>query len=234
MATFVLVHGAWHGGWCWGRVWPTLQGQGHTVYAPTLTGAAGSLHLLSPAVDLCTHVQDIVGLLTYEELTEVVLVGHSYGGMVISAVAALAPERLRRLVYLDAFVPQDGQRIVDLVPAEFFARQLELARDHGDGWRIPPPPPARYGIVADDDVRWAAPKLCAWPLLTFTQAVSCADDPGIPRTYIACTEFEGPFGVFATRARSEPGWTYRALPTSHDAMVTMPGDLAELLLEAAG
>jgi pimeloyl-ACP methyl ester carboxylesterase len=212
---------------------PLLRNPRHEVFAPTLTGASGSGHLLTPAIDLGTHIQDVVGLLKYEDLDDVVLVGHSYGGMVISGVAALVPERLRRLVYLDAFVPRDGQGIIDLVPAEFFARQLELAKEHGDGWRIPPPPLARYGIVAEDDVRWAGPRLCEWPLLTFTQSIQCDDDPGIPRTYIACTAFDGPFGTFAERASTERGWQYRELQTSHDAMITMPEALAELLLEAA-
>ena len=108
-ATFVLVHGAWHGGWCWSRVAPLLRGAGYPVFAPTLTGLGERLHLLTPQVDLDTHVRDITSLLDYEDLHNVILVGHSYGGMVISGVAETAGTRLAQLVYLDAFLPEDGK-----------------------------------------------------------------------------------------------------------------------------
>src|SRR5438128_128006 len=104
MATFVLVHGAWHGGWCWKRVTPLLRAAGHEVYATTLTGLGERVHLASPNVGLALHVQDVVGVLEYEDLRDVILVGHSYGGIVISGVADRVPERLRHLVYLDALV----------------------------------------------------------------------------------------------------------------------------------
>src|SRR5919202_1722005 len=124
--TFVLVHGAWHGGWCCRRLIPLLRDAGHEVYAPTLTGLGERSHLLSPAIDLETHVRDVTGVLEYEELTGVVLVGHSYGGMVITGVAEDAAPRLAHLVYLDAFLPRDGECLMDLFSSR--AREATLQR----------------------------------------------------------------------------------------------------------
>src|SRR5579863_10548008 len=132
MATFVLVHGAWYGGWCWQRVIPFLAAAGHEVYAPTLTGLAERASELSPEVGLDTHVQDIVGLLVEKDLHGVVLVGHSYGGMVITGAVDQAPERIAHLVYLDTFVPRDGESMVDVSPLVIYL----LRRQALDGWRI--------------------------------------------------------------------------------------------------
>src|SRR5258705_1716413 len=112
-STYVLVHGAWHGGWCWKRVAPALRAAGHEVYTPTLTGLGERAHLANPAIDLATHISDVVNLLEAEELNEVVLLGHSYGGMVVTGVADRAPARLRRVIYLDAFLPEDGKSLLD-------------------------------------------------------------------------------------------------------------------------
>jgi pimeloyl-ACP methyl ester carboxylesterase len=118
MATYVLIHGGWHGGWCWARVAPILRAAGHDVYAPSLTGLGDRVHLLSPSVRLETHIEDVLGVLSYEDLRDVVLVGHSYGGMVITGVADRAADRVSHLVYLDAFVPRDGECLLDLLPEE--------------------------------------------------------------------------------------------------------------------
>src|SRR5438445_13579590 len=137
MATIVLVHGAW-GGASWERfVAPRLRAAGHLVFAPTLTGLGDRSHLSSPEVDLATHVQDVANVLFYEDLTDAILAGHSYGGMVVTGVAGRMPERLRRLVYLDAFVPEDGQSLFDLVGAERAASMRARAAANGDGWRVP-------------------------------------------------------------------------------------------------
>lgn len=133
MATYVLVSGACHGGWCWRRVVPRLRAAGHEVYAPTLTGLGERAHLLSPDVGLETHAQDVAGVLEYEGLRDVVLVGHSYGGMAITAAAELAAERLAHLVYLDAFVPRDGERLLDFLPPDARELTLSRARAEGDG-----------------------------------------------------------------------------------------------------
>ena len=125
MSTFVLVHGAWHGSWCWKRVRKALQDQGHQVFTPTLTGIAERSHLLSPTVNLDTHIDDVVNLIRWEELSDVVLCGHSYGGAVISGVADRIPDRIRSLVYLDAFLLEDGESLHDLLSEGQRQQQLD-------------------------------------------------------------------------------------------------------------
>jgi pimeloyl-ACP methyl ester carboxylesterase len=160
-ATFVLVHGAWHGGWCWKKVTPLLQAAGHELLTPTLTGLGERVHPLGPHVDLSTHVQDIAAVLEYEDLHNVVLVGHSYGGMVIAGAAERARGRLAHLVYLDAFLPEAGKALKDYAP---------LPPTREDGWRVPPPgPPSASGVTDERDVAWMTPRLGDHPHKTFTQ-----------------------------------------------------------------
>ena len=230
----MLVHGAWHGGWCWRDVGRLLRASGHEVFAPTLTGLGERAHLLEPGIGLDTHVRDVVGVLTSEDLSGVVLVGHSYGGLVISGVAEHADERISRLVYLDAFVPQDGQSLFDLLPPERRDLYRRGARERGEGWRVPAPPAQALGIADEARARWLATKLTPQPLRTFEQPVRLVSPaaPTVSRTYIHCTE--GPlapsFAPFAARYEDEPGWRYRELATGHDAMLTVPEELAEVLL----
>src|SRR4051794_4207860 len=155
MSTYLLVHGAWHSGQCWERVVPLLESAGHRVLTPTLTGYGDTAHLLSPEVGLDTHVDDIVGLITAEDLTEVVLVGHSYAGLVISAAANEVPDRIAQLVYLDAMVPEDGESAVDVMPTT--QALIDHAVKSGGGWRIPPlpefpPPMGLFGVTDPADV----------------------------------------------------------------------------------
>ena len=138
MATFVICHGGWAGGWQWREVGAQLRAGGHEVYTPTLTGLGERVHLAHPDIDLETHIQDIVMVLRYENLYNVILVGHSYGGMVITGVAEQVPERIAQLVYLDAFVPQDGQSLADLIGPELTAYIEQTVHGTGDGWRVPP------------------------------------------------------------------------------------------------
>ena len=236
MATYVLIHGGWHGGWCWKKVTPLLRAAGHEVFAPTLTGLGERVHLLTPAVGLETHVEDVLGVMHYEDLQQVVLVGHSYGGMVITGVADRAADRLAHLVYLDAFVPRDGQCLLDLIPPERAAAMREQAKTSGDGWRVSPLGPVeRFGVTAEADRRWASPKLGDQPRLTFEQPVRCASAAGaaLPRTFIRCTEHAGSgfSATFAERVRADTSWRYREVGTGHDAMITAPRELADLLLE---
>lgn len=235
MKTYVLVHGALHGGWCWRRVVARLRAAGHDVFTPTLTGMGERVHLASPVVGLDTHVRDILGVLSFNDLTDVILVGHSYAGMVISAVAEEAKDRLAHLVYLDAFTPRDGESALDLEPPATARAFAELARTHGDGWLMPPQEAYldRWGLRDDVDRRWVWGKLTAMPLLCFSQAVTLPANAcrSLPRTYIECLDprNEG-LRLSADRARQE-GWPVRSLATGHDAMITAPEELTNLLLE---
>src|SRR5450631_1591587 len=169
MSTYVLVHGAWHGGWCWQRVAPRLRAAGHDVYTPTLTGLGERVHLARPEIDLTTHVTDVVNLIQYEDLTDIVLVGHSSGGMVITGVVDQLPGRIAHLVYLDAFVPQPGQSLFDMVGPELEGSVKALADKEGDGWRVPPIVPL-FGLEDQADLDWGLRKFSPQPLGTFTQA----------------------------------------------------------------
>jgi pimeloyl-ACP methyl ester carboxylesterase len=233
MRPFLLVHGAWHGGWCWRRVAPLLRARGHDVFTPTLTGLGERSHLLSPLIDLDTHIQDIVQVLFYEDLTDVVLVGHSYGGVVITGVAEQAATCLTHLVYLDAFIPQDGQAHLDLLPPDRRAFFQEQAREQGEGWRVPSLSLAAFGVTDEADRTWVEARLTPQPLATFQQPIRLVEPvaSALPRMYIHCTgNTSGTFAPFAERARSTPGWRYEELATGHDAMLTDPQGLADLLL----
>jgi pimeloyl-ACP methyl ester carboxylesterase len=233
--TFVLVHGGWHGGWCWSKVSPQLRAAGHTVYTPTLTGLGERAHLLAPMIDLEWHIRDILNVLDYEDLESVVLVGHSYGGMVIRGVADRAPQRVQRVVFLDAFVPEDGQSALDLLAPERSAQLRDQAQTEGDGWRIPTQAPERYGVVDPADLEWARPRLGAQPLATLEQQLRITNPATmhqVRRSYIACTEFEA-FRPFARRAQTEPDWDYREVASGHDAMIIRPKELTDHLLAIA-
>ena len=237
MATYLLVHGGWHGGWCWRRVAEILRTAGHEVFTPTLTGLGERAHLLNPEIDLETHIQDVVGVLKWEDLRDVILVGHSYAGMIITAVAEHAAERLAHLVYLDAFVPKDGEALTDLIGPEFLATFTERVRAEGEGWRLPPLPLEVLGITEEADKQWMQPKLVDQPFKSFTQPVHLGGGEAagqLPRTFIYCNQPAiGPYDQFAERARAETGWRYREIATGHFPMVTAPQRTADRLLELA-
>jgi pimeloyl-ACP methyl ester carboxylesterase len=238
MATFVLVHGGWHGGWCWTKVAPLLRSAGHAVYTPTLTGLGERAHLLGPGITLETHAQDVLGVLTHEELTDVILVGHSLAGPVIATVADRAPEHLAHLVYLDATVVRDGESDLDCHPEA--VRERVLARPRLGGAVVMTPRAHPFGVTDEADARWVNAHLSPHPLRAFTDRVRLRhpDEFADRRTFIACT---GPDGLspdeftraMVERVRAETGWRYREMATSHDAMVTAPHELADLLLETA-
>jgi len=234
MATFVLVPGAWLGGWCWQRVTPLLQAAGHQVYTPTLTGLGERVHLARPETNLDTHIQDIVNLLEFEEVRDVVLLGHSYGGAVVTGVADRAPERLRLLVYLDTGAPPDGKSLFDLFGPERTAAVEAVAREQGDGWRwpIPPAEALRANVsmagVDEADMRWLYAKCTPQPLGTFRQPIRLTQSgpPPYGRALISCTaERSGP-NPLAEHARTSPDWLYRELSTGHWPMFSMPSELA--------
>ena len=236
MATFVLVHGAWHGGWKWRFVAPILRRAGHDAYTPTLTGLGERAHLAGPSIDLDLHVQDVAALLEMEELHEVVLLGHSYGGMVITGVAERCPERIRRLVYLDAFVPENGKCLLDYVSRAVPER---AAAFRGEGERfgsIAPPPLSLWGIARPEHIAFATPRETRHPFGTFTQPIRLANEAAraLPRTFIYCSSpATGTFDQFAAKYRNDPAWRFHELKTGHDAMILVPEDLAVILLQAA-
>jgi len=235
MTTFVLVHGAWHGGWCWARTARSLRNAGHEVHTPTLTGLGDRVHLMSRGVTLDTHIDDIVNLFEAEELNDVVLCGHSYGGMVISGVADRVPGRIRSLVYLDAFVPEDGQSALDFQPPERTAMFLELAREKGSGWLVPPVPAARFK-VNEADQAWVDRRCVPQPLACMTQKIRLtgAHKTVKRRSFIKAGAYvPSPFDRLYERMQRDPAWSAHSLPCGHDVMVDMPEELAKLLAAAA-
>jgi len=224
VSTFVLVHGAWHGGWCWRDVAAELRSAGHDVHVPTLSGC-GEKASLAAHSDLSLHVEELAGLLYFFDLREVVLVGHSYGGLPVAGAAARFGARVSRLVYLDAFVADDGQSLFDLLRPD---RRKFYEESAADGL-VPSPPPEAFGVVEQRD--WVGDRLTPQPLRTFTEPLSLSSEPPVRRTYIRCTQ--GPmtasFAGFAQRFRDTAGWDVVDFASGHDAMITRPLDLAALL-----
>ena len=233
MTTFVLVHGAWHGGWCWKRVRKALQSKGHEVFTPTLTGVAERSHLASPKVDLETHIADVVNLIRWEELDDVVLCGHSYSGCVITGVADRLPERIRALVYLDAFVLEDGQGLHDALPPRARAAQVDGANESGDGWRVPPIP-AAYFNVNEADRAWVDAQCTPQSLACFQQRLTLRGRmPPEKVTHVLATGYgQSPFAPFHELAKKK-GWRTATIDCGHDVMLDRPDDLVQMLLEAA-
>jgi pimeloyl-ACP methyl ester carboxylesterase len=223
IATFVLVHGAWLGGWCWKKVTPLLRAAGHEVFAPTLTGLGERAHLLTPEIDLDTHIEDIVAVLEYEDLTNVVLVGHSYAGMVIAGVAQKTAPRLAELVYLDSFLPENGKSLNDYLPAP---------HPSIDGWRIEPLDPlTAFGVSSELDLVWFTPRLGDHPERTFSQpmALSPAKTSALRQTYIQCSQLPY-FAAAAERAKRQGFRLFDLISANHSPMVTQPDELVRILL----
>ena len=227
MAVIALAHGAWSAAWAWKKVRPLMAAAGHQFFAPTYTGLGERAHLARPENDLETHIQDVLGVLKCEELRNVVLIGHSYGGMVATGVADRAAERLARVIYLDAFVPEDGQSLFDLVPHEHRQRQLDSVKT-GDGWRVAPNPVSPD--TSEEDAAWVMKFRMPQSVKCFSQPVRLDAEPRLPRTYVQCMRYaeRGPFGQFAARARAE-GWPSYELDASHSPNVTAPDALMALL-----
>jgi pimeloyl-ACP methyl ester carboxylesterase len=228
MATVVLAHGAWSSAWAWKKVRPLMAAAGHTFFTPSYTGLGEREHLANPSNDLDTHIRDVLGVIDAEELNDFVLMGHSYGGMVATGVADRARERISQLIYLDAFVPKNGQSLSDLVPPEQGQRMKDSAAQ-GDGWRVSPNPTP--GDTSPDDMAWVSRHRRPQSLKCFEQKLQITAEPSMPRAYIQCMKYaeHGPFNQFAKRAKSEPGWKSYELDTSHSPNVTAPEALVKLL-----
>jgi pimeloyl-ACP methyl ester carboxylesterase len=223
----VLVHGAWHGGWCWERVVPRLEAAGREVLALTLPGLGDRSDEAGPHIGIADHVNDIVETLESKDLTDVVLVGHSLGGVAIAGAAAKARGRIRRLVNLDALVPADGQSAFDLSSPGFRDRLEIQAAETGDGWKIQPIMKI-FGVTDEADLAWMTPQLKPQPIRTFRDPVhALSDAEAPPSTYIRC--LGAGFGETAERCRAK-GWPVLELDCGHDAMILDPRGLAVLLL----
>jgi pimeloyl-ACP methyl ester carboxylesterase len=209
-----------------------LRAKGHELFTPTYTGLGERFHLVNPAVGLTTHIDDVTALLFQEDLTGVVLVGHSYGGMVATGVADREPGRVAEIIYLDAFVPEDGQSVLGFQSAEECQRARELARVNGAGWLLPPSPLA--ADVPAADAEWLSARRMAQPLKTFEEPIRLTGAAaGVPRAYIYCTR-KPPgdiFAWFAGRARSDASWRYREIDSGHTPNATAPDRLADLIDE---
>jgi pimeloyl-ACP methyl ester carboxylesterase len=231
VATFVIVHGAWGGAWSWNKyIVPMLREAGQTVFPVTLTGLGDRSHLSSPEITLDTHIQDVVNVLFYEDLHDVILVGHSYGGNVITGVADRAPERLQQLVYLDAATPSDGQASADSFPGR--RDQIEeQARREGDGWKVPPgdAPPDQPAAI----IEWARPRRTPMPIKTMTTPVKLTrGETTLPRSFVYCTVGKTPGSNQAERAervRNNPAWRFFELNTGHNLHYTAPEQTVEIL-----
>ena len=235
MATFVVAHGAWSAGWAWKKMRPLLRSRGHELFTPTYTGLGERAHLASRDIDLETHIADVLGVLEYEDLRGITLIGHSYGGMVATGVADRATTRIAQLVYLDAFVPRDGQSLVDLISSEARQARTRAVESTGEGWRIPPNP--MPPDTAAEDVAWAMPRRVMQPRKTFEQPLRLTGAvERLPRAYIYCKRKAGddPFRQFADRLRNATGWKYFEMDASHSPHLTAPLELAALLEKIAG
>jgi pimeloyl-ACP methyl ester carboxylesterase len=233
--TYVLVHGAWHGGWCWRAVADALRAKGHHVFTPTQTGLGERKHLLSREITLDTFVDDLTNLIEMEELQNIILVGHSFGGSPISGVADRMPDRIGHLVYLDAVVLEGGQSPFSVLPPEVVAGRRKLVAEQGLGIAIPAPPVTAFGIAEDHpQAAWVRRHLTPHPVGTYESALRLDHSVGNgrPRTYIHCTNpVYGPLEASRQWVRRQQGWSWQEIATAHDAMVTVPAELARMLLD---
>jgi pimeloyl-ACP methyl ester carboxylesterase len=236
MVDFVLVHGTWGGGWQWGAVAARLRAAGHRVFTPTLTGLGEREHLVTPATGLDTHIDDVANVMAWEGLRDIVLAGTSYGGLVISGVADRMPERIRTLVYLDAALPQNGKCMLDLVPPERRAAVESLARQHGDGYRVP------TSLVLDTGIEDAGARAAYLARMSFHPLRSLLQPVRLEGRYLmvpnkvyvlAALKPTHRFAEYYEWASREPGWSARKLASNHFPMTTMPEETADLLMETA-
>jgi pimeloyl-ACP methyl ester carboxylesterase len=230
---YVLVHGLGLGGWCWQRVANQLRLQGHNVYTPSLTGSAERSHLATAEVNLDTHITDVVSVMKWEDLHDVILVGHSYGGSVVTGAADRAADRIQRLVYLDAFILRDGESVLSLQPSERVQYYEDMVKQKGDGWLVFPNSAEFYGLRDPNDRKWVDELSVPQPFGTLQQPLSLVqkEKPKYKRSYIWASGFtHSPFVRFAERVREDDDWDYHELPAGHMAMISHPDEVTSILL----
>ncbi|MBO0766843.1 MAG: alpha/beta fold hydrolase [Hyphomicrobiaceae bacterium] len=231
--TYVLVHGAWHGGWCWREVADTLRGMGHRVTTPTQSGLGERKHLLSNGITLDTFVDDVVNHIEAEELEDVILVGHSFGGTSITGTADRIPNRLRHLVYLDSVILENGGSVFGALPPDVVAARKKMVAEVGQGILIPPPAPTAFGIPANHlRTDWVKRRLTPHPVGTYESPLRLNHPVGNgkPRTYISCVDpIYAPLEGTRQWVKRQEGWTWQEIATGHDAMVTAPAELSGML-----
>jgi pimeloyl-ACP methyl ester carboxylesterase len=231
--TFVLVHGSSAGGWCYRRVADLLEQAGHKVYAPTLTGLGERSHLMSGLITLDTHITDVVNVIRWENLQDFVLVGHSYGGWIVSGVAEQAEGKISSIVFLDAFMPENGQRVLDTNSPRSRA-EIDEAQKKAEVSR--PAPPASVWKVNAKDQAWVNEKFTAQPVgVAFTPIrLTGARDRVPKKTYVRAKGYDNPnFESYYAKARSDRSWRTYEMPCGHEVMIDMPERTAEILLEVA-
>ncbi|GGC43050.1 esterase [Novosphingobium marinum] len=236
---FILVHGAWHGGWVWQRSARLLRSEGHDVFTPSLTGLGDRAHLLSPDISLTTHVRDITMLIESYELSDVTLCGHSYAGLVVGQVADQMPDRIAKLVLLDAFVPIDGMSVLDLSSGHAVREGIETAvreygnGEYGNGEYVPAPPAAQFQLRDQADSDWVDRHLGAQPFRTFTEKTSLtgAWRDADSLVYVAGTGSENPMTELWDAARADERIEFREIECGHNIMVDRPEDLHAILVE---
>ena len=225
---FLVCHGAWSAGWAWKKMHPLMQAAGHRLITPTYTGLGERAHLANPSIDLDSHIEDVMNVIKYEDLRDIVLVGHSYGGMVATGVADRARDKVKQLIYIDAFVPNDGQSLLDLYEADR-PRMQKLSKS-GDGWRVPPNPTPPDTSPAD--VEWLSMRRVDMPVKCFETKLKLQGGPlTLPRSYIYATRITpaDTFGPFARQTKNDPAWNYHEIDASHSPNVTAPDALMVLL-----
>lgn len=230
--SLVLVHGSCHGGWCWNKMIPFLKMYDHEIYTPTLTGLGERSHILYESINLSTHINDIVQVFEYQDLYDVVLVGHSYGGMVIGGVAEKIPDRIRSMVFLDAYIPQDGKSGFDLIPGLRDIYEQRRLKEEGKNWLVLSYTPEEFGVTSNDDINWMKSRLCPMPFHTHDEPLSIKEikPKRLSRTYITCTDF-GDSMFHSIKSKESAGWDYFELRRGHDSMITAPEELSRLLLK---
>ena len=228
--TYVLVHGAYHGGWCWRAVADLLCAQGHRVFTPTLTGLGERAHLLALDPDLNTHIDDIVQVIASEELSDVILVGHSYGGGVISGVVDRIPEKIAQLIYLDALVLAPGSAVLEHAPEETLAFYRSRTRAEGGDGVIPCPPASFFGIDSPEQIAWLERRLTPHPILTFMTPLQLQNPlgNGRPAAYIVCTDPQFTQTEPSRALAKAQGWKFYEIATGHNAMMSAPRELVDL------